>query len=168
MNKRVVPYNVESLRGTRLQEIVVEAETEKVDILICIGTRGNYSGDSRIGNFKAFFEGHGEGGTELMTGIVILIHQKLLTKGIIEKKWVGMQGRILLVRIKNEGIDTTIVGAYAPGDHLAKQVREKFWKALGQSVRAIPRRSSRIIGIDANGHIGRDGIGGIGNSGQER
>ena len=167
-NKRVVTYNVESLRGTRLQEIVVEAETEKVDILICIGTRGNYSGDARIGNFKAYFEGHGEGGTELMTGIVILIHQTLITKGTIEKKWVGMQGRILMVRIKNEGIDTTIVGAYAPGDHLAKQVREKFWKALGQSVRAIPRRSSRIIGMDANGHIGRDGIGGIGNAGQER
>ena len=35
-------------------------------------------------------------------------------------------------------------------------------------MRAIPQRSSRILGIDANGHVGRDGSGGIGCSGQEK
>ena len=64
---KIVTYNVESTRGTRIQELAIEAEKQKVDILICIGTRGNYSGDGGTGEYKVFYEGHGEGGTELMT-----------------------------------------------------------------------------------------------------
>ncbi len=164
----IVTYNIESTRGTRMQELVIEAKNEKVDILICIGTRGNYSGDGKLGEYKIYYEGHGDAGSELMTGIAILIHNNLLTKGTLEKKWVAMSGRILTVRLKNKAIDISIVGAYAPGDHLGKEIRSKFWKSLDQNTRAIPGRSSKIIGIDANGHIGRDGVGGIGQAGQER
>ena len=96
----IVTYNIESTRGTRMQELVVEAKNEKVDILICIGTRGNYSGDGKMGEYTIFYEGHGNGGAELMTGIAILIHDNLLTKGTIEQKWVTMSGIILTVRLK--------------------------------------------------------------------
>ena len=73
-----------------------------------------------------------------------------------------------MVRFKNKAIDVTITGAYAPGDHLSRELRHRFWQNLDQSLRAIPQRRSRILGIDANGHVGRDGVGGIGNAGQER
>jgi exonuclease III len=164
----IVTYNVESTRGTRMQELAIEAKNENVDILICIGTRGNYSGDGKMGEYKIYYEGHGDAGAELMTGIAILIHNNLLTKGTLEKKWVAMSGRILTVRLKNKAIDISIMGAYAPGDHLSREIRNKFWRSIDQNTRAIPGRSSRIIGIDANGHIGRDGVGGIGQAGQER
>ena len=167
-NVNIVTYNIESTRGTRMQEMVVEAKAENVDILICIGTRGNYSGDGSLGEYKIFYEGHGEGGTEVMTGLAILIHKRLITKKTMEKKWVSVTGRILTVRLKNMAIDVTITGAYAPGDHLSRELRHKFWHQLDQNMRSIPRRSSRILGIDANGHIGRDGVGGIGSAGQER
>ena len=167
-NLKIVTYNIESTRGTRLQEVAIEAQEEQVDILICVGTRSNYSGDGQMGKFKVYYEGHGMAGTELMTGICILINKKLITKGTIEKKWVIMNGRILMVRIKNHMMDVTIVGAYAPGDHLPREIRFKFWRSLEQGITEIPRRSTKIMGIDANGHIGRDGMGGIGEAGQER
>ena len=79
-----------------------------------------------------------------------------------------MDGRILTIRLKNLAIDVTVTGAYAPGDHLPKELRQKFWATLERNMRSIPQRCSRIMGIDANGHVGRDGIGGIGTAGQER
>ena len=79
-----------------------------------------------------------------------------------------MNCRILTVRLKNKAVDVTITGAYAPGDHLARALRQKFWRNLDQNMRMIPGRCSRIFGIDANGHIGRDGVGGIGQAGKEK
>ena len=35
-------------------------------------------------------------------------------------------------------------------------------------MRSVPRRTTRILGIDANGHVGRYGGAGIGDEGQER
>jgi hypothetical protein len=165
---QVATYNIESTRGTRLQEVALEAEREFVDILFCVGTRSNYSGDGSAGKYKVYFEGHGEGGTELMTGVCILVNKSLLTRGTNEKKWVKMNGRVLVVRLKNKTVDVTMVGAYAPGDHLSKDLRQKFWATLDQTMKEIPRRSNKIMGIDANGHVGRDGMGGIGEAGQER
>jgi exonuclease III len=167
-NIKVATYNIESTRGTRLHEVVIEAQNERVDILICQGTRSNYSGDGHLGAYKVYYEGHGTAGTELMTGICILIAKKLLTKGTLDKKWVPMNGRILMVRLKNQVMDITIVGAYAPGDHLTRELRSRFWRMLEQSMREIPKRSTKVMGIDANGHIGRDGMGGVGEAGQER
>ena len=75
-NILIATYNVESTRGTRLQDIAMEAELEGVDILICTATRNNYSEDSQIKNYKVYFEGHGEGGTEACTGLCIMIQRK--------------------------------------------------------------------------------------------
>jgi hypothetical protein len=79
-----------------------------------------------------------------------------------------MPGRILCVRLKNEVVDITIIAAYAPGDHLTRELRGKFWKNLQKEIGDVPRRSCKILGIDANGHIGRDGMGGVGEKGAER
>ena len=167
-NVKVATYNIESTRGTRMMEVAIEAKEEKVDILICVGTRNSYSGDGHVGEYKAYYEGHGANGTELMTGICILINKRLLTKGTTEKKRVTMNGRILLIRIKNHTMDVTIVGAYAPGDHLSRELRHRFWKTLEQSIRELPKRTTKLMGIDANGPVGRDGMGGMGEAGQER
>ena len=67
---------------------------------------------------------------------------------IIEKKWVTMHGNILSLRLKNKAIDVTTTGAYAPGDHRTS--------------------GSKILGLDADGHVGRDGVGDIRAAGQER
>jgi hypothetical protein len=167
-NILIATYNIESTRGIRLQEVALEAEKEGVDVLICTATRNNYSGDSHIRNYKVYFEGHGEGGAELFTGLCIMIKRHLLTKNTNEKKWVNLPGRILAIRIKNEVIDITVIAGYAPGDHLPKELRNKFWTTVGKTIGEVPKRSCKILGIDANGHIGRDGMGGVGEKGAER
>ena len=37
-NVKIVTYNIESSRGTRILELAIEAAKEQVDILICTGT----------------------------------------------------------------------------------------------------------------------------------
>jgi hypothetical protein len=51
---------------------------------------------------------------------------------------------------------------------LSRELRGKFWKTLQKEIGDVPRRSCKILGIDANGHIGRDGMGGVGEKGAER
>ena len=165
---KIVTFNVESLRGNRTQELIAAQEQRKVDIGIWVGTRSNYNGDSNVGEFKLFHEANGNGGTEWMTGLVISIRKSLLVRQSIVKKWTAMEGRILLVRIKNIAIDVTICAAYAPGDHLSRELRGRFWDNLRKAFRELPNRTTKVVGIDANGHTGRDGIGGIGKNGQER
>jgi hypothetical protein len=101
-----------------------------------------------------------------MTGVIIAIREELLGKGTT-KKWASLAGRILTVRLKTQFVDVSIVGAYAPGEHLPKVQKAEFWKLLTRTLKEIPRRSVRILGIDGDGHIGRDPSG-VGSAGQER
>jgi hypothetical protein len=96
-NITIVTYNVESISGMRLQELILTCKEQNVDIMIGVGTRSNFSGDCIVKDYKIFFEAHGNEGTELMTGVIIAIREELLGKGTT-KKWVSLAGRILTVR----------------------------------------------------------------------
>jgi hypothetical protein len=41
--------------------------------------------------------------------------------------------------------DGTVIAGYAPGDHLSKEQRNKFWKNLDKTLGEIPRRSCKIL-----------------------
>ena len=59
-------------------------------------------------------------------------------------------------------MDIMFIAAYAPGDHLPRATRQKFWSTLSTEIRKAPHRTVIIVGTDANGHVGRDPSGGIG------
>ncbi len=99
-------------------------------------------------------------------GVIIAIKTSLITGSKITKIPVCAH-RALAIRIKQEFMDITFMTGYAPGDHLARNSRLTFWKQLGDVVRTLPKRTIVITGMDANGHIGRDGTGMVGDSGSE-
>ena len=66
-----------------------------------------------------------------------------------------MPKRILSIRITTKLYSIDIVSAYAPGEHLPEKDKDQFWKKLQQHIAQTPNRTQPIIGIDANGHIGK-------------
>ena len=74
-----------------------------------------------------------------------------------------------MLRLSGRYHDVTLVTGYAPGDHLPRTQRYAFWKSMGTSLAQLPYRTNVLLGIDANGHIGRDGQPpNVGTSGAER
>ena len=114
-----------------------------------------------------FYEGAGASAVDMHAGVAIAIRQDLIKNAQINKI-PACAHRALLGRIKNKFVDVTFVAGYSPGDHLPRNLRAPFWKQLGETVSRLPRRTTVIMGIDANGHVGRDGTGSVGGAGSER
>ena len=64
--------------------------------------------------------------------------------------------RAISVRLQSANFDISITSAYSPGDHSDHKDRKAFWAKLRNDHAKQPSRTYQVIGIDANGHIGRD------------
>ena len=73
----------------------------------------------------------------------------------------------MAVRIKSEVMDVTLVTAYANTENTPQSKKKAFWQQLSTEIRGLPRRTLKIMGIDANGHVGRDTGPGLGTQGAE-
>ena len=142
-------------------------EIHNVHIAMLQGTRSKFGGDRTIGEYKIFYEAAGTNKIESYTGLAIVIRTSLLNGAQI-KKMSWHEGRILALRVKNKFYDMHLISAYSPGDHLCRDVRNKFWHTLRKGLAGVPKRSSILLGMDANGHIGRDPGPGIGGETPER
>ena len=131
------------------------------------GTRHKYDGDAIVGNFKVFYAGCGENTTpDNVAGVAIVVSNELL-KGAQVKKMVWKTHRTMAVRIKSEVMDVTLVTAYANTENTPQSKKKAFWQQLSTEIRGLPRRTLKIMGIDANGHVGRDTGPGLGTQGAE-
>ena len=164
-NLLVVSYNVESMGSEdRTKEIVLAMEKKGVDIALLMGTRSQYGGDAKMGCYRGFYQEAGTMGHDKWAGTLVMIKNELLKRVVVRKMhWIN--SRAMAIRLKGSFIDITVVVAYAPGMHLPDKEKDKFWKILGCNIRALPRRTGVIFGIDANGHIGRDAGQAVGNAG---
>ena len=163
----IISYNTGSLSELRTHQIIREFEQEHVSGAIILGTRNPFSGERVVGNFRLYYEGSGESTVDMHAGVIIAVQNKFVTGSRITKLPASPH-RSLALRIKTEFIDVTLVSGYAPGDHLPRKLRQPFWRQLEQFLRQLPKRTIKILGIDANGHIGRDGTGMVGIAGAER
>ena len=162
-----ITYNTGSLSELRTHQIIREFEQKQVSIALIQGTRNPFTGERLIGNYKLFYEGSGTSNLDMHAGVMIVIHVKLMQHAKVTKI-PACPHRALVVRIKTEYVDIALISAYAPGDHLHRKPRHEFWKSLTGTIRQLPKRTILVTGIDANGHIGRDGTGTVGCSGAER
>ena len=152
----IASYNVETLGNNRIQTICREMENEGVKIMMLQGTRHKYDGDGLVGNFKVFYAGCGDNTTpDNVAGVAIVVSNELL-KGAQVKKMVWKTHRIMAVRIKSDVMDVTLVTAYANTENTPQSKKKTFWQQLNTEIRRLPRRTFKIMGIDANGHVGRD------------
>ena len=60
-----------------------------------------------------------------------------------------------MITLKNKrSIHLVVTSAYAPTEMAEDQKRVEFWSLLTTHQRQIPKRAIRVLGTDANGHIG--------------
>ena len=168
MERHICSYfNTGSLSELRTHQIVRELDQKQVSVAMLQGTRNSFVGERLIGNYKLFYEGSGTSNVDMHAGVIVVIHSKLL-HGSKVTKIPACSHRALMIRVKAEYIDVTFVSGHAPGDHLPRKIRQEFWKPLAAAIRQLPKRTAILVGIDANGHIGRDGTGTVGQAGAER
>ena len=163
----IASYNVETLGNNRIQTLCQAMGKEGVKIMMLQGTRYKYDGDGQIGEYKIFYGGCGDTASQdNVAGTAIIIHNTLIQDARVTKmNW--MTHRILAVRIKSAFIDVTLVTAYAYTEGTAQKKKKEFWGKLHSEMRKMPKRTIRIMGIDANGHVGRDPGPGLGSNGME-
>ena len=166
-NVLVATYNTGSLSEIRTHQLMRELNNKGVSIALIQGIRNPFNGDRIVGEYRLYYEGSGESSIDLHAGVIVAIKAKLV-EGVKITKVPACSHRALLIRLKSEFIDVTLITGYSPGDHLSRTHRLPFWKQLGDVVSKLPKRTTVIMGIDANGHIGRDGTGMVGESGAER
>ena len=162
-----VTYNVEHLSQERMENIVKQATKHDLSCVVLIGTRSTYDQDKLIQDYTVYNMPAGHKGHLCFTGITILVKSVIVQKAKVNKIPI-IAHRALAVRIKAHTFDITIIGAYSPGDHLDRKVKQTFWTQLSQGIRQLPKRTQTILGIDANGHIGRDGGTHVGENKTER
>ena len=163
----VATYNTGSLSELRTHQIVRELGNKRVSVALIQGMRNPVSGDRIINEYRLFYEGSGESAVDMHAGVIVAVRQDLLKNARVNKI-PACSHRALLVRIKTRFVDVTFVAGYSPGDHLPRNLRTPFWKQLGEAVSRLPKRTTVIMGIDANGRVGRDGTGSVGEAGSER
>ena len=163
----IASYNVETLGNNRIQTLCHAMGKEGVKIMMLQGTRYRYDGDGQMGEYKIFYGGCGDTATQdNVAGTAIIIHSSLI-KGARVTKMNWMTHRILAIRIKSVFLDVTLVTAYAYTESTVQKKKKEFWEKINSEMRRLPKRTNRILGIDANGHVGRDPGPGLGTKGME-
>ena len=160
-NLSITTYNVESLSDDRIRNLINQMTIHKTKAMLIQGTRSKWTHDRIEGNYKIFFEPAGSEGPEQFAGVAVIISLEILHKARINKIQI-IEHRALGIRVKTQFMDVMFIAAYAPGDHLPRATRQKFWSTLSAEIRKAPHRTVMIVGVDANGHVGRDPSGGIG------
>ena len=91
------------------------------------GIRNPFRGDRIVGEYRLYYEGSGDSAVDMHAGVIIAIKVNLV-EGVRITKIPACSHRALLIRLKSEFVDLTIVTGYAPGDHLTRVHRLPFWK----------------------------------------
>ena len=135
-----------------METLSVQLHHQEIDICIIDSTMSTMIGRSQIARYTWYFaerdpENHS-------TGVAIAVKTNIdsLYK---PKASIIATGRILMLRLQKRNQDITIISAYAPGEQHPVQQKQSFWKSLQQCIRQLPNRTSCIVGIDANGTIGK-------------
>ena len=158
---KVSTYNVESLSDDRIRSITMQMELNNTSVLLVQGTRSKWVYDRIEGQYKWFFQPSGSSGPDQYSGVCIVVSVALLSNCRVNKIPI-LDSRALCIRIKSRFMDIAFLAAHAPGDQLPRPKRTQFWNTLISEINKLPKRTAVILGIDANGHVGRDPSGGIG------
>ena len=151
----VITYNSETMSMDRMTQITHTMRDMNINVACLQGTRWSVDWDLWLNGFRVFNIPAGKASSEAHAGVSIVIDQSLLVRMKVTKHII-MPHRIVNVRIHNMNQDLSFTSAYAPGDHISLAERNLVWEKLNTHLNQIPERIIKIVGIDANGHIGRD------------
>ena len=151
----MITYNAEAMSMERLRQITQCMQDENYNVACIQGTRWNVDWSMWSNGYKVFNAPAGKASAEAHAGVSIILSESILQNMKITPTTI-IDYRAISIRLHSANFDISITSAYAPGDHSDHKDRNTFWTNLRNYHAKLPTRTYQIIGMDANGHIGRD------------
>ena len=76
--------------------------------------------------------------------------------GAFLKEWKCINERIVLVRLKVEGVWVSLIQVYAPTEDRSQDVKDEFYAKLQDNVGGVARRDLLIVMGDLNARVGNE------------
>ena len=138
-------FNVASLHGGRLQELLKLATQQDVHLLALQGTKWPSEGAFRMHGWEVI----AGGATGPADGVVLAVRGASMIRSRTH-----LLGRIQEVSFTRHGHHLVVFNCYAPGTHRSDAERQVFWSHLRRALQPIARRYHVVVAGDFNAHVG--------------
>ena len=146
--KRIATWNVRSLlRAGKINNVAAEANRMKLDIVGLSEVRWPGVSQVTVSEYELVYSG-----SEEHTGVGVMLRKEVAR--CMEGYW-AVSDRVLMVKLKGNPFNTTIIQVYAPtGDHSEEEV-DAFYEDLHRARRQAGSQDVVIVMGDWNAKIGR-------------
>lgn len=141
-------------RRRDLLQYVMDAS---IDVMIIQGTRQRFISEHRMDGYRWYFEESGDSGPDMMAGVAVLLSPSVM-EGMQVSKRIVVPHRCMALVLSSQQFRIHLIAAYAPQETAEPQTKRDFWQKLARYKSSARRREWLLMGIDANGHIGEDGM----------
>ena len=150
----MVTFNIQTMDNVhRLHEIVRRCRQSNLHIVTIQGACWGITNSWVIGQYKVYHFGKQAGNAHKHAGVVIIIHGSLLRNRTVNEYNIE-QGRVAAIRIHDRHVDLTILSAYIPTEE--SNSSSPTWKNIDCFLSKLPKRTTKLIGMDSNAHIRMD------------
>ena len=128
-------FNVATLHGGRLQELLRLAEQQDVHLLALQGTKWRSEGTFHMQGWQVL----PGGATGLADGVVLAV------RGVsVVRSCTHILGRLQEVSFNMHGHSIVVFNCYAPGTHRPEEEQTRFWSHLRRALQPIARRQPKV------------------------
>lgn len=151
MNRKMIfgTWNAQGMNN-KIIEILTEIKKQRVNIAVITETKKKGKGSEKCGEYLHFWSGVDKD-QHAKSGVSILIEKS--QKRYI-KEYTYVSERIITVTTILYGIETIIIGVYAPTDDATQQVKERFYEQLSHVVNRVKSHQEIIVAGDLNARVG--------------
>ena len=143
-------WNVRTLNG-REQELVAEMKKYRLEVLGVSEAKVRGNGMRMIGDTTCVYSGVQTGRSK--AGVAILLSERF---GRFLKEWRCVDERIVMIRLKIEGVWVSVVQVYAPTEDCSDASKDEFFLRLQETVGRVVSGDLLVVMGDMNARVGDD------------
>ncbi|XP_030765286.1 craniofacial development protein 2-like [Sitophilus oryzae] len=147
---RIGTWNVNSFVN-KTSEVTSEMARFNLDIVVLSETKKKGRGSEHLDNFLHFWSGIDKA-KRAQAGVSVLIAKKLSK---FYKNYNAVNERIVTVTLSIFGLETVIIGTYAPTDDSNQAEKDSYYAALSKVLTEIKLSQEVLIMGDLNARIGK-------------
>jgi len=153
--KRIATWNVRTLlQCGKLENLKIEMDKIKVDILVISEMRWPKSGDFWSGDYRIIYTGASE--KKPGTGGVGFIMNKILGKKV--KGYIQYDDRIILVKFQTKPKDTIVVQVYMPTSNSNDEEVEEVYENIDKIIKNVKGEENLVVMGDWNAVVGEEKV----------
>ena len=140
-------WNVRTLNG-REQELVAEMKKYRLEVLGVSEAKVRGNGMRMIGDTTCVYSGVQTGRAK--AGVAILLSERF---GRFLKEWRCVDERIVMIRLKIEGVWVSVVQVYAPTEDCSDASKDELYLRLQETVGRVVNGDLLVVMGDMNARV---------------